>query len=166
MTTPQPRTSAKRRKRERIALRVEKGALRPADGYSASRLRAKNYRIGDLVFADLTKPRTYGRHKHAHKIGGLVAANIEGFEGMDHHSVLKRLQFESGIGCEYFGAKMPGFGFVEARIPLSLSFDSMDEEEFRKVVGGLCRHIADQYWPDMTPDQVEEMAINMPDEEV
>jgi hypothetical protein len=152
----------KKRKPERVLLRVVRGALEPADGYSASRLRAKGYHIGDVVLANLTKPRSPGFHRLAHRLGGLVAQNIEGFDGMDHHKVIKRLQWESGIGCEVMGAKVAGVGFVEVRIPLSLSFESMDETEFRDVMRGLCRHIAQEYWPDMTPEQIEQMAAAMP----
>ena len=40
-----------KRRPERIALRIDKGCLRPADGLSQERLRARGYRVGDVVFA-------------------------------------------------------------------------------------------------------------------
>jgi hypothetical protein len=49
-------------------------------------------------------------------------------------------------------------------IPRSFSFESMDQGEFYEAVKGICRYIADEYWPDMTPEQVQEMAEVMPDD--
>ena len=45
-------------KRERILLRVERGALVPADAHSQQRLREKGYRVGDVLAAELAKPRS------------------------------------------------------------------------------------------------------------
>jgi hypothetical protein len=39
--------------RNRIALRVQKGALAPADSWAESALRTRRYRVGDLVFAEI-----------------------------------------------------------------------------------------------------------------
>lgn len=149
--------SAKRRP-ERIALRVVKGGFAPADDISAARLRTKGYRVNDLVFAEMKKPRNPGFHRLAHRIGAMVSENIEAFEGLDAHAVLKRLQWEAGIGCEEFGVNVPGAGLACVRWPMSLSFESMEEGEFKEVVTGLCRHISDKYWPNVSPEQVERMA--------
>lgn len=155
--------TAKRRP-ERFALRVVRGALQPADGLTEARLRAKGYRVGDIVFAEIKKPRRPAFHRLAHAFGHLVSDNIEDFEGMDPHKVLKRLQWESGIGCETLGVKVPGVGFVETRIPISLSFESMDDGEFEEVFRGLCRHVAKVYWPELDEDQIAAMAEVMPGE--
>lgn len=149
--------SAKRRP-ERIALRIVRGGFTPADDISVARLRAKGYNVGNVVFAEIKKPRSPGFHRLAHRIGCLVAENIDAFTGMDAHAVLKRLQWESGIGCEEVGVQVPGVGMASVRWPLSLSFESMEEGEFREVVTGLCRHISDKYWPSVSPEQVERMA--------
>jgi len=146
-------------------LRVVKGALQPADGYTAQRLRAKGYHIGDILSARLSKPRNPGFHRLAHAFGRLVAGNIDDFHGMDAHAVLKRIQWESGIGCEELGVKVPGVGFAVIRIPKSLSFASMDDGEFRELFRGLARHVAENYWPDLSPEQIEQMAATMPGED-
>lgn len=150
-------------KRPKIMMRVVKGGLQPADQYSTERLRAKNYKIGEIVSVEVVKCRNPGFHRLAHQIGALVAQNIEGFEGMPAHMVLKRLQIESGLECDEMAIEMPGIGGVLQRIPRSLSFDSMDDVAFHEFVAGICRHIAKQYWPSLDADQIEEMAELMVD---
>lgn len=148
---------------ERIALRVAKGCLRPADGLSEARLRAKGFKIGDLVFAEIKKPRNPGFHRLAHALGTLVADNLDPFEGMDPHAVLKRLQLECGIGCEEIAYKLHGMTVVQ-RIPLSLSYESMGEDEFQGVFRGMCGHLSRTYWPGATEDKIAAMIDLMPAE--
>ena len=152
-----------KRRPERIALRVAKGCLAPADSLSEARLRAKGYAIGDIVFAEIRKPRNPAFHRLAHALGALVADNIDEFCGMDPHAVLKRLQLESGIGCESIAYKINGMAIVQS-IPLSLSFESLDEGEFREVFTGMCRHLSKAYWPSATPDEIAAMIDLMPAE--
>ena len=149
---------ATRRRPEKLMMRVEKGCIKPADHYTEEQLRARGYRVGDIIAAVLTKPRNPGFHRLAHRIGTMVAANIESFTGMSAHAVLKRLQIEARIGCEEIGIKVPGYGYVIQFLPRSLGFESMSEDEFRPVVAGFCRHIAAEYWPDLSPEKIEEMA--------
>lgn len=150
-------------KRERFLFTIQKGVLVPHDEHTVRRLREKGYRVGDTVSADLTKPRNPGFHRLAHAFGQLVADNIDGFEHMDAHRVLKRLQLESGIGCEELLLQVPGVGMVPYKIPESLSFANMDESRFRSVFSGLCAHVSRTYWPSLTPEQVEDMAAAMPE---
>ena len=153
------------RRPERIALRVEKGRLVPADGLSESRLRAKGFHIGDVVFAELKKPRNPGFHRLAHSLGQIVADNIDDFSGMDSHSVLKRLQIESGTACDEIAYRVNGMMIIQ-RIPRSLSFESLDEADFQAVFRGLCRHIASTYWKGLTNEEIERMAELMPQEAI
>ena len=162
MRTPMICMSTKRRP-ERIALRVAKGCLAPADSLSEARLRAKGYAIGDVVFAEIRKPRNPAYHRLAHALGALVAGNIDEFEGMDPHAVLKRLQLESGIGCEAIAYKINGMAIVQS-IPVSLSFESMDNGEFREVFVGMCRHLSKAYWPTATADEIAAMVDLIPAE--
>jgi len=155
---------AKSRKPERFLLKVVRGGLHPADGYTQSRLREKGYHVGDVVLATISKPRRPKFHRLAHVFAKMVADNIDEFDGMDPHSVLKRLQYESGIGCEEMGAKVPGVGYVMIRIPKSLSFSSMDDGEFKTIFSGLARHVAQQYWHGLDEEQIHMMAETMPDE--
>jgi hypothetical protein len=144
-------------KPEKLMLRVVKGGFQPADGYTQERLKAKGFKVGDLVASTLSKPRVYWQHKKAHVLGKLVAENLDGFAGMSPHAVLKRLQIESGVGCETIGVIFPGIGPCQYRIPVSLSYDSMDQTEFEEVYSGFCQHVIDKYWPTMTEEQIEIM---------
>lgn len=145
-------------KRERIYLRVDRGCLVPADNYAASKLRERNYHVGDLLAAELVKPRNPKFNRLVHRIGQLVVANIEAFAGMDAHRAIKRLQIEGKVFCEEIGIHVPGYGMLIQLIPRSLSFESLDEGEYQEAARGICRTIAERYWPDLDEDRIAEMA--------
>lgn len=149
---------AKKRKPEKIPLKVVKGGLIPADAYAEQRLREKKYRVGDILAAVLTKSRSYGTHKHAHNIATVCLKNIPEFSGYANaHEVLKRLQIESGSACDEIGVRIEGV-WSSYRVPRSFSYDSMDEGDFNEAVKVICRYISSEYWPDMEPWQIEVMA--------
>lgn len=145
-------------KRERIYLRVDRGCLVPADNYAASKLRERNYHIGDLLAAELVKPRNPKFNRLVHRIGQLVVANIEAFAGMDAHRAIKRLQIEGKVFCEEIGIHVPGYGMLIQFVPRSLSFESLDEGEYQEAARGICRTIAERYWPDLDESRIAEMA--------
>jgi hypothetical protein len=145
-------------KPEKLMFRVVKGGFEPADEYTKLRLRDRKYAIGEIVAGTITKPRNPKFWRLAHGLGQLVAENIEGFEGMLPHKVLKRLQREGMIECDEFAFKVEGCGMVTQYIPRSLSFESMSEEEFSEVYKLMCAHIVKFYWPEETTERVAEMA--------
>lgn len=187
-------------KREKIYFRVQRlpsgvGALVPADPCAASKLRERSYRTGDLLAADLTKPRNPKFNRLVHRIGQLVVANIGAFSGLDAHAAIKRLQWEGNVACDEVGVSMrsaweqisaailsiPGMSVIESalkvvgsmlpdralismRQPRSLSYQSMDEGEYHEAARGICRTIAERYWPTLTPEAIEEMAEMMVEE--
>lgn len=144
--------------REKIFLRVVKGALVPADDYAMNKIRSRGFKVGDVLQADLVKLRNPAFNRLVHRIGGLAAANIEAFAGMDAHESLKRIQLEGNIACTQQVVDMPGIGRCMVTIPKSLSFDNMDEGEFHETARAMCRFIAEKYWPSLTPEQIEQMA--------
>lgn len=149
--------------RERFMLRVDKGCLKPADEYTRRKLRERGYHTGDLLHADLAKPRNPGFHRLVHAFGQLCADNIEAFEGMDAHMVLKRIQLEGDIGCDHIALRFPGIGPCEYRIPQSLSYQSMDEGAFHELFMQMCLYISRTYWPSMSPDEIAHLAEIMPE---
>lgn len=184
-------TALKRvQKKEKIHLRIVKGGLVPADQYAESLLRNKHFKIGDVVGAEIRKLRNVKFNRLVHRIGQLCAANIEEFTGMEAHSIIKRIQLEGNICCDEIALKIHGFesqawkyvrpvvepilamvgfkindnGFMIARIPRSLSFESLDEQEFHDAAKKICRFIAEKYWPDLEPGQIEKMSECMVDE--
>ena len=144
--------------KERIELRVEKGALVPATPRAASILRTRGLRLGDIVTAEIRKERNPRFNRLAHSIGGLCAQNIDAFDRMDAHAVLKRLQLESGLCCDEQIADLPGIGQAVIRVPQSISFGKMDETQFNALIAGLCAWVSQRYWPMLTPEQVRDMA--------
>lgn len=154
----------KKRKPETIYLRVEQGALVPADGYARNQLKAKGYHTGDVLSAVLKKLRSAGFNRLVHRIGRLVVANIDAFAGIDAHMAIKRLQIEGKVACDEVGILIQGYGMTVQFIPRSLSFESMDEGEYREAARGICRTIAERYWPSMTAEAIEEMAESFVEE--
>ena len=154
----------KAHKREPVYLRVIHGGLVPADGYAQTQLRNKKFKIGDVVRCDVRKLRNQKFNRLVHRIGQLVAANIEAFSGLDAHTCIKRLQIEGRIACDEIGIMVQGYGMVIQFIPRSMSFDSMDEEEYHDCAKQICRLIAERYWQGLDPEQIEEMAGVMVDE--
>lgn len=152
----------KARKRERVLLRLElvngRAGFFAADGFTASRLKARGFRPGDEALAELTKPRSPGFHRLVHQFGKVVVDNIEAFSHLDPHACLKRLQVEGDIACDHVPMLIPGIGPVTYRIPQSLSYESMDETVFRETFRAFSRHICANYWPTSTPEAIEQMA--------
>lgn len=152
-----------KRRPERLAFRVTPTGLEIADTFSAARFKAKGLHAGDLVFAEIRKPRNPGYHRLAHALGQIVVDNLDDFEGMDSHAALKRLQLEAGVACESIAYKVNGMSIVQS-IPLSLSFESLDQSSFESVFSAICRHIARNYWPSATEEEIAKMAELMPEE--
>lgn len=161
---PKPPTM-KRRNKPTVMMRFEKGGLVPADSYAVSQIRAKNYRVGDLVSCEFKKLNNSGFHRLVHWIGVLCARHIEAFHGMDAHKVLKRLQLEGSIHCEEMNIKLDAVSYmVTVQVPLSLDFETLDDGERHEVARSFCRLIAQKYWQGMTPEAIEEMAASFIEE--
>lgn len=146
--------------KEKFAMRVGRGAIQPADELTRQRLNER-LRVGDLVFVQFIKPRNPKFHRLAHKIGQLCQDNIEAFSGLGQHEILKRLQLEAQVGCDEMHIFVPGFGLCQHLTPKSLSYESMDQTEFERIMLAICDHIATTYWPTMDAASIESMAETM-----
>jgi len=151
-------------KRQKFPMRVIKGGFAPASETAKAELRERGYKIGDLLFADFSKPRNPGFHRLAHALGRLLTENLDSFDGMAAHKALKRVQWEANVGCEEMSAQVDGAGTVVIRIPQSLSYESMDQGRFHEVYMGMCRWVAKKYWTELDGDAVAEMAEVMVNE--
>lgn len=149
-------------KKPRYAAVIRKGGFDVVSPLVREQLREKGYKAGDCVSLEIYKSRNPKFNGLAHVFGQLLADNLDDFSGMDSHDVLKRLQVEANVGCDEMMLR-GDFGMFWHRVPRSLSFDNMDEGEFKKTFNGLARHVAKKYWPTMTPEQIEQMAGMMPD---
>lgn len=144
--------------KNRVMLRVIKGGFQPADKFSAEELRARKYKLGDIVAGEIRKPRNPGFHRLAHQIGSLIAGNIEAFSGLQAHQVLKRIQLEANIACDEIPLNFPGIGPCSYRVPQSLSYESMEDGVFHQTIEAICAYVSKRYWPTVEPEAIEQMA--------
>lgn len=167
------------------------GAMVPCHATDLRLLRERNYRIGDQLRCEITKPRILGQHRKAHILGQMCVANLDGFESLGSHDAIKRLQRESGVCCDLesinaapiveailssaqkilgapatamLRAVLPEIKTIEVTVPRSLSFDSMDQASFEIFYRGICAHICAEYWPGKTAEEIEAMSELMANE--
>lgn len=141
------------------------GALVPADRYAYEDMRSRGWKVGQIVKAKLSDPRTYWRLKYAHKLGALFYTNLEVLaDYQEAHAALKHLQFLSGIECDeqqitidYHDMKVPCL----CRQARSLAYDEMGEERFAKFVHAIKEFVVREYWPTATSESIEEMLETM-----
>ena len=141
-----------------IELVVAKGRLEPANDRAMQALRDMHLGLGEIVHAKIVQPRNPRFFRLAHQLGELVRQNVEGFELLSAHQVIKRFQLESGVQCDEMQVRLPGVGPAQVRVPRSIAYENMDESEFREMMRALSAHVSAEYWPDCSPEQVEEMA--------
>jgi predicted aconitase len=144
-------------KRKRLPMRFIKGGLVPAYGYVAEEIRRRGYKIGDEVMVEIYEARNPRFHRLGHMIGKLCVEQIPGFEMLDAHDALKRLQLEAGIECEESLVKAPDGKFYLMKSARSIAFDKMDEQTFQDFMRKICEHIAVRYLDSMDAENVEKI---------
>lgn len=158
--TRAPATAARaKRRKEPVCLRVTAaGTLEPASAYYAAELRARKLRVGDLVHAELTKPRNPKHHRLVFALLKRVLDNQDGLQTIDQLLTVLKIKLgrvdtlvDAASGRAYY-------------VPQSIAFASMDQGEFSIFWRDLCRVVARDYFPGMDPDQVGELAEMMEDE--
>lgn len=137
-------------------------ALAPRGWADRRLMNERSYRVGDEVRVTLSKPRNYQFHKLVHQLGSMMVIHVEALQGLDSHEAIKRLQRESGICCEEQEIEIPGLGSLTVKVARSIAFDSMDEADFQHLWTGICDHIARTYWPDLSGEEIADMAELMP----
>lgn len=151
-------------KAELITFRVERGALVPDGERDRRLLNERGYRIGDLLTAEIRKPRNPRFHRMVFAIARMCAESIDEFSGIDAHTVLKRVQQMARIECDETFIIAPDGNEYLHIIPKSLSFANMSEERFSGLALQFCRFIADRYFPTMSPEAVLKLSENFLDE--
>lgn len=156
MSSPAVKRAA--RKKEPVCLRVTAaGALEPASAYYSAELRSRRLRVGDLVHADLTKPRNPRHHRLVFALLQKVLENMDGLQTIEQLLTIIKIKLgrvdtlvDASSGKAYY-------------VPQSIAFASMDQTEFSVLWRDLCRLVARDYFPGMDPDQVAELAEMMDD---
>ncbi len=166
------------------------GALVPSSGIDAYLMRQRGFRTGQELRADPKQPRNPRFNALVHVLGKYLVENVEGFESLDSHGAIKRVQMEADVCCELveidaspvvnailavaesllgaaaarmLAAVLPDIKTVPVKQAASLSFDTMPEDKFRLLWEGICRHVAMNYWPDLDQETIEQMAGLMPE---
>lgn len=143
-----------------MAFKVREGSgqrvLWPADTFTREWMAAQT--PDTLHWVTTHKPRSPQFHRAVHKLCAMLAEHLDAFNGMPAHNVLKVLQLEAKLYCDTFLLTVPGFGTVMHLVPQSISFDSMDESEFRAFFKALADHVALTHWPEFSLDLLERKA--------
>jgi hypothetical protein len=144
-------TRAKRRK-EPCYLRVlPDGKLAPASDFYERQLLDR-YAPGDIIRAELTKPRNPRHHRLVMALLQRVLANQDGLLTIDQ--LLTVVKIKLGRCVPYVDA---GTGKVYYVVE-SIAFDAMDQAEFETFWADLCKLIARDYFPTLTAEQVAALA--------
>ncbi len=140
---------------------VRVGHLVPADSFAVDALHVLDMATDEHIQIQIHKIRNKGTWKHVHNIAKLCIEHIDDFSNYHRsHDVLKRLQFEGNIACDELAATLDEeVGLKIYRVPRSLSFESMSDDEFEEVFLAMKKHICEHYWKDMTPEGIDEMAL-------
>jgi len=150
----------------------ELGAFVPLHDIDRRLAKDRGYRAGREYRLEIKESRNAAFHRLAHVIGHLLVDNVEGFRDLDAHAALKQLQLESGICCEMVemdaspvvkalldaaevvlgaGARrvlagvLPEIRTIPVKVPQSLAFDSMEEEDFGRFFTGITAWIGVHY---------------------
>ena len=155
MTTPAAKRIKAKRARRPIYLVVAKlvdpvtgemvGALVPANPVDGRLMRERRFSVGREIRAEMKQPRNVAFHRLAHAVGHLLVDNVEAFRDLSAHEALKQVQRKSGVCCEPLEIDLGSLGKVTAQVARSLSFDEMDEDEFRGFFDGITAYIGEHY---------------------
>ena len=157
MTDKKPKklgTKAKKKPRIYLAVRevvdVATGkrclGLLAEDDIQRAAMRERGFKKGQRVACDVHSERSYAQWKQAHKLGQLLVSNVEGFENLDSHRALKKIQVDSDIECDHEAMEFPGLGPIQVRRARSLAFDEMGQDDYDRVFSAMCRHIGATYF--------------------
>lgn len=147
----------KRQKRRRppIFLRVVRGGFEPANAQEAERLRAKHFKIGDVVRAEITKARNPRFHR---LVLGLLAKVVDNQEALQTtEQLLTIVKIRLGYCTPYVDASTLKTYYV----PDSIAFENMGEDDFRDFWARLCELVRREWFPNMSDAEMMELAEMM-----
>ncbi len=142
-----------------VQLIVEKGCFKPANEWSYDELKRRNYGMGQVLYANFKKARNPKFHNLAHVWGQKLVDNIEDFHKLrDAHLALKKIQLEGRIMCYEIPILINGAYEISHLQAHTLSFDGMDEAEFKDFCTRARDHVSEVYYPGMTAEAIGSIA--------
>lgn len=139
---------AKRNPNAAIALVVrEDGSFVPYDEASRLICRDRKFYSGIKLIAYLYQPHDLEQWHKAHGLGCALVEHVEGFERLNGHTALKKLQEDGNIACENETFDLGSLGKVTRTRARSLAWDEMDGSEFEEVYGRMLDYVRRKYWP-------------------
>jgi len=136
-------------------------ALVPMHDVDRRAMRERRLKPGDLVATEIKPPRDIVQWRKAHALGQFCVMHIEGFENLDSHGAIKRLQFEGDIECDHEEFDLGALGKITRKVARSLSFESMPNDVWRGVWARLCDYLGRTYLGGVTDQNAIEEMINM-----
>lgn len=139
-----------RRRKDPIFLRVVKGALQPASTHDQALLRTRKYHVGDVLKAELTKPRHPKHHKLVMALLQLVLSSQETLQTIDQLLTVLKIKL---------GRAQPFTDDADGKVYWvleSISYEAMDQGEFSVFWDDLRALVARDYLHGMTPEQIDE----------
>lgn len=142
-------------------------------------MKERGYKEGDELRLEIKHARNAKFHRLLHAVGQVMVDNVDGWEHLNAHDAVKRLQLESDTCCEtvemgassviqallaacesvlgqgaakMLAAVLPEIKTIPVRVAESLAFDEMTPERFDQLFKGVTKHIDDNYSPDFTSD--------------
>ena len=137
----------------KLVLRKHLGSLRPADEQSEDWLR--KIANGDLVMAEIKRPRNLEHHCKMFALLNMVCQNIE--HPKDPHVLLKYIQQVTGLHCEIIHSSIHG----TQKIPKSIAFHNMDQLEFEPFYNALVDFIVAHVLPGINKTELENEVLSM-----
>jgi len=130
----------------KIYLKKNLSKLEPADSEAEEVL--KKWKQGDVLSCDIKKPRNYRFHKKAFALFNIVFENQDKYETMQ--DLLTEIKLRSGHYQEHITVKG-----VVVYIPKSISFVSMDEDEFNIFYNKAVNIVLKYFIPNTTREDLE-----------
>src|SRR5574343_74856 len=132
------------------------------DGVQRAAMKERGFKMGQRVACDIHPERCYSQWKQGHKLGTLLVLNVEGFENLDAHKALKKVQQDADIECEHEVFDLGALGKVTRAVPRSLAFDEMGQDVYDRVFKAMCKHIGETYFHGLDESEILAMIDLMP----
>lgn len=114
--------------------------------------------IGEILVMDWYVERNRKFWRLWHALGGFVAENHEEFNGLTHHDCLKKIQLGARVHCELADFVLEDGTTMRHWTTKSFNFRDVSETMAGEIWERICDYVAETFFPDWTPDQVNDAA--------